>query len=84
MEEKTEELRANLSTLFGTELGLKHFTSLATLLKQEIIHNKQMIEGFPMEHLETIKSMGEWVVCFAFTWYHCGRLTHTTHDMHGL
>jgi len=62
MEEKTAELRANLSTLFGAELGLKHFTSLATLLKQEIIHNKQMIEGFPMEHLETIKSMGEWVL----------------------
>jgi hypothetical protein len=62
MEEKTEKLRANLSTLFGAELGLKHFTSLATLLKQELIHNKQMIEGFPMEHLETIKSMGEWVL----------------------
>lgn len=62
MEEKTAELRANLSALFGAELGLKHFTSLATLLKQEIIHKKQMIDGFPMEHLETIKSAGEWVL----------------------
>jgi hypothetical protein len=62
MEERTAELRANLSALFGAELGLKHFTSMATLLKQEIIHRKQMIDGFPMEHLDTIKSMGEWVL----------------------
>jgi hypothetical protein len=69
MEEKTAELRANLSALFGAELGLKHFTSLATLLKQEIIHKKQMIDGFPMEHLETIKSAGEWVVRASVWWW---------------
>lgn len=62
MEEQSAELRSVLTELFGTDISLKHMTSLATLIKQEITHNKTMIEGLNQEHIPLIKHYGEWVV----------------------
>ncbi len=62
MELQTAELREKLSHILGTPISLKHMTSVNTLLKQEIIHNKTQIDGLTSDLIEKVRHVGEWVV----------------------
>jgi len=60
MEEKTAELRANLSQIMGAEIKLGQMSTVTTLLKQEITHNKSTADGFEMELLTAAKPIAAW------------------------
>jgi len=62
MEEKTAELRANLSQIMGAEIKLGQMSTVTTLLKQEITHNKSTADGFEMELLTAAKPIAAWEV----------------------